>query len=83
MYIDDLFKVGRAADGTSNPTGADVSLAFEIINYRYVNHLPTIVSTEKSPQELVGIDEATGSRIIELAGGNVYSIGRDQRRNYR
>lgn len=83
LYIDDLFKVGRAADGTSNPTGADVSLAFEIINYRYVNHLPTIVSTEKSPQELVGIDEATGSRIIELAGRNVFSIGRDMGRNYR
>lgn len=83
LYIDDLYKVGRAADGTSNPTGADVSLAFEIINHRYINHLPTIISTEKTPQELVEIDEATGSRIIEMAGGNVYSIGRDQKRNYR
>lgn len=83
LYIDDLYKVGRVADGTSNPTGADVSLAFEIINHRYINHLPTIISTEKTPQELVEIDEATGSRIIEMAGGNVYSIGRDQKRNYR
>ena len=83
LYIDDLYKVGRAADGTSNPTGADVSLAFEIINHRYINHLPTIISTEKTPQELVEIDEATGSRIIEMAGGNVYSIGRDQKKNYR
>ncbi len=46
-------------------------------------HLPTIISTEKTPQELVEIDEATGSRIIEVAGGNVYSIGRDQKRNFR
>ena len=83
LYIDDLFKTGRAADGSSNPTGADIGLAFEIINHRYINHLPTIVSTEKTPQELVEIDEATGSRIIEMAGGNVYSIGRDQKRNYR
>lgn len=83
LYIDDLYKVGKAVDGTSNPTGADVSLAFEIINHRYINHLPTIISTEKTPQELVEIDEATGSRIIEMAGGNVYSIGRDQKRNYR
>ena len=83
LYIDDLYKVGKATDGTSNPTGADVSLAFEIINHRYINHLPTIISTEKTPQELVEIDEATGSRIIEAAGGNVYSIGRDQKRNYR
>lgn len=83
LYIDDLYKVGKAADGTSNPTGADVSLAFEIINYRCINHLPTIVSTEKTPQELVEIDEATGSRIIEMAGRNVFAIGRNQKRNYR
>lgn len=83
LYIDDLFKVGRAADGSCNPTGADVGLAFEIINHRYINHLPTIISTEKTPQELVEIDEATGSRIIEMAGGNVYSIARDPKRNYR
>lgn len=83
LYIDDLYKIGRATDGTSNPTGADVSLAFEIINYRYINHLPTIVSTEKTPQELVEIDEATGSRIIEMAEGNVYSVTRDPKRNYR
>ena len=83
LYIEDLFKVGKAADGSCNPTGADIGLAFEIINYRYINHLPTIVSTEKTPQELVEIDEATGSRIIEMAGGNVFSISRDQKRNYR
>lgn len=83
LYIDDLFKVGKAADGSCNPTGADVSLAFEIINHRYINHLPTIVSTEKTPQELVEIDEATGSRIIEMAGGNVILVTRDQKRNYR
>ena len=83
LYIDDLYKTGKALDGSSNPTGADIGLAFEIVNYRYINHLTTIVSTEKTPQELVEIDEATGSRIIEMAGGNVYAIGRDQKRNYR
>lgn len=83
LYIDDLFKVGRAADGSSNPTPADIGLAFEIINQRYINHLPTIVSTEKSSQELVEIDEGTGSRIIEMAGKNVYSIARNIGRNYR
>lgn len=83
LYIDDLYKTGKAVNGSSNPTGADVGLAFEIINHRYINHIPTIISTEKTPQELVEIDEATGSRIIEMAGGNVYSIGLDQKRNYR
>ena len=83
LYIDDLYKTGKAEDGSSNPTGADIGIAFEIINHRYINHLPTIVSTEKTPQELVEIDEATGSRIIETAGCNVYSICLDQKRNYR
>jgi DNA replication protein DnaC len=83
LYIDDLFKTGKAADGSDNPTGADVNIAFEIINYRYINHLPTIVSTEKTPQELVEIDEATGSRIIEMSGGDVFSIAKDPKRNYR
>lgn len=83
LYIDDLYKTGRAADGSSNPTGADIGLAFEIINYRYINHLATIISTEKTTQELVEIDEATGSRMIEMAEGHIFSIARDTKRNYR
>ena len=83
LYVDDLFKIGRAADGTTTPTAADVGIAFEILNQRYINHLTTIISTEKTPQELVEIDEATGSRIIEMAGGNVYAISRNTSRNYR
>ena len=83
LYIDDLYKTGRGPEGTEHPTGADVNLAFEIINYRYINHLPTIISTEKMPQELVQIDEATGSRIIEAAGSHVYAVSLDQKRNYR
>lgn len=83
LYIDDLFKTGRAADGIANPTGADIRLAFEIINYRYNNQLVTIISTEKLPQELVEIDEATGSRIIEKARNNIFSIGKNWERNYR
>lgn len=83
LYIDDLYKTGKAADGSSNPTGADIGLAFEIFNHRYINRLPTIISTEKTAQELVEIDEATGSRIIELAEGHIYSIARDTKRNYR
>lgn len=79
LYIDDLFKTGS----TSGPTGADISLAFELLNYRYINHLSTVISTEKTVQELVDIDEATGSRIVEQCGGNVFSIARNEGRNYR
>ena len=83
LYIDDLFKTGKGTDGSGDPTGADVSIAFEIINYRYINHLPTIVSTEKVTEELMKIDEATASRICERAKKHTIKIGRDPKRNYR
>jgi hypothetical protein len=43
----------------------------------------TILSTEKSPGELVNIDEATGSRILELARENTYHIRPDRKKNFR
>lgn len=81
LYIDDLFKTGKGADGANRPTAADVNLAFEIINYRYINRLPTIISTEKLPEELLEIDEATGGRVLELARTLV--IPRNMKSNYR
>lgn len=83
LYIDDLFKTGRAIDGSlPKPTSADINYAFEIINYRYNNpSLLTIISTELSEDELLDIDEAVGSRIYERA--KAITIGRDRSRNYR
>lgn len=83
LYIDDLFKVGRSADGSCNPTQADINIAFDIINERYTKRLTTIISTERTPTELLDIDEATGGRIVEMAQGSIYSIERKPCRNYR
>lgn len=57
LLIDDLFKGGVSK--------SDINIMFEIINYRYFNKLPMIISTEKTFDELIQIDEALGSRIIE------------------
>lgn len=83
LYIDDLFKTGKAADNTiQKPTGGDVNIAFEIINYRYNNpKMLTIISSELSEDELCEIDEATGGRIFERA--KTISIAKDRKRNYR
>jgi len=83
LYIDDLFKTGKAADNTvQKPTGADINVAFEIINYRYNNpNLLTIISSELSEDELLDIDEAIGGRIFERA--KTLSIAKDRSRNYR
>ncbi len=83
LFIDDLFKVSKAADGSCVPSVADVNLAFDIINYRYTKRLSTIISTERSPAELVEIDEATGGRIVEMAQGHTFCIEKKPGRNYR
>lgn len=84
LYIDDLFKPVIGDDGQKmRPTAADIKLAFEIINYRYINKLPTIISCEWQIGELADIDEATGSRIAERSRDYCMSIGRDKARNYR
>lgn len=83
LYIDDLFKAGAGSDGEARPTGADISLAFEILNARYVSGLTTVISTELLPEELMRIDEAVGGRIVEMAGIYAMAISRDSRKNYR
>ncbi len=62
LYIDDLLK-GKVTD-------ADVNIMYEIVNYRYMNNLPMIVSTEKSLEELMEFDEAIASRLIEMSKEN-------------
>ena len=83
LYIDDLFKTGKDKDNNiQKPTGADVNVAFEILNYRYNNpNLLTIISSELSEDELLDIDEAIGSRIYERA--KAFTIGKSRDRNYR
>lgn len=83
LYIDDLFKPAKDENKNKQPpTAADIRLAFEILNFRYNDPaLLTIISSEFSTDELLGIDEATGSRIIEKA--QVFNIAEDMSRNYR
>ncbi len=74
LYIDDLLK--------GKPTEADVNIMYGIVNYRYMNCLPVIVSTEKSLDEILMFDEAVGSRLIEMCRKNIISLqGKDL--NYR
>lgn len=85
LYIDDLFKTGKNPDGGEmRPTSADVNLAFEILNFRY--NKPdslTIISSELCTEDLIDIDEATGSRIFERAKAFSFAIAKDKKKNYR
>lgn len=59
LLIDDLFKGGI--------TQADLNAMFEIINFRYLNNKPMVISTEKTKEQLINIDEGIASRIYEMA----------------
>lgn len=74
LYIDDFLK--------GKTTESDVNIMYEIINYRYINNLPLIISTEKSLDELLTFDEAIGSRIIEMCRGNIIQL-QGKELNYR
>ena len=79
LYIDDFLK-----SPNSKPTPADINIAYEIINYRYINRdLITVISSEKTVEEIIEIDEATGSRIFEKTRGNCLTIDTDATKNYR
>lgn len=62
LYIDDFFK--------GNITEADINIAYELINARYIlRDGVTIISSEKSLEDILFIDEAIGGRIVERSKG--------------
>jgi len=84
LYIDDFFKPAQDRDGRPMPpTPADIRLAYDIINHRYINQMPTIISSERYLTELIDIDGAVGSRIYEKAKRFCVTIKRDGRKNFR
>lgn len=80
LYIDDFLKVKSGAV----PTDADINLAFEIINHRLITaDKLTILSSEKTLDELMDYDEAMMSRIYQKTGPYKFSIAKDKSKNYR
>ncbi len=70
LYIDDFWK------GTISE--ADINLAFELLNSRYNNRSKiTIISSEKTIEDILDIDEAIGSRIYERSKG-AYIVTQNQ-----
>lgn len=66
LLIDDFAK-GRT-------TESDINVMFEIINYRYLNSKPIIISSELTQNRLLDFDEAVGSRLIEMCKGRITEI---------
>lgn len=78
LFLDDLFK------GREKPTDFQFETAWAVINHRYLNNLPILVSTERSISDLLDIDEAMGSRIAEMTRNYKAVIdGSRKEMNYR
>ena len=82
LYIDDLLKQKY----TENPTftEADIKIAFTILNARYLQNKPTIISSEWDlVNQLLPADEGVFSRVYERCKGNRLTIERKMENNYR
>jgi DNA replication protein DnaC len=69
LFIDDLYK------GRRQPTDFQLEALFNVVNYRYQNNLPMLVSTEKDVDTLFDIDEGIARRIYEMAKGHRVLMG--------
>ena len=74
LFIDELLK-------KYNET--DLKYIIEIINFRYAKNLKTIITSERELKNLLGIDEATFSRVVERAGKYLINIPKDIKKNQR
>ncbi|MEH6944387.1 ATP-binding protein [Bacillus sp. JJ722] len=82
LFIDDLFKpVGK--ERKPRATEWAIEKMYAVINYRYLNHLPIMVSCELSVDELVDVDEALGTRIFQMCKDYTVVIPRDIKLNHR
>jgi DNA replication protein DnaC len=78
LFIDDMWK------GRKEPTPFQVEQAFAIINYRYMNKLPILVSSEHDIDSMCRFDMAIGSRIYEMCKDFCVVIhGEPKQFNYR
>lgn len=60
LFIDDVYK------GREEPTKTQREQFFAIVNYRYMENLPMLISSERMIAEMCQFDEAVGSRINEM-----------------
>jgi len=96
LYIDDFFKSGKRTNDSRSyqfggkesasftvPTNADINIAFDLLDYRYINNKPTIISSELFLDEISEIDEAIAGRIRQRSKPYTLLIKRDKSRDFR
>lgn len=71
LLLDDLYK-GIIRNGKANES--ELSIMFDLINHRYLAEKPMMISSELSLDEILEMDEATGSRLSEMAKGRTVEL---------
>ena len=69
LFIDDLFK------GRTVPTDFQLEQLFSVVNYRYLECKPMLISSERDIDAICAIDEGVGRRIWERAKGHRAIMG--------
>lgn len=64
LLIDDLYK-GVIRNSKANES--ELSIMFDLINHRYLTQKPILVSSEYFLDQIIEFDEATGTRMSEMA----------------
>lgn len=77
LFVDDLFKP------PAMPTEYELKIMFDVINHRYMEKLPILISSELSINDMCNIDEALGSRINEMCKDFRVVIKGGRELNYR
>lgn len=75
LLIEDLFW-GKKSE-------KELEIAYEIINYRYNRKKPMIITTELTKLELLNLNEALSSRIIQMCGDFIIDFKKDINLNAR
>ena len=76
LVWDDLFW------GKGYPRDFELEIVFEVLNYRYLNLLPTVISSNRTHLQLLEINSTIGSRIIERGKGRMVVV-QGSEANYR
>ena len=84
LLIDDLFKTSITSwNGVKKLNTKHLEIMFDLINYRYLNKKAVIITCEMLVNQLLDLDEAITSRILEMSRGYVVQIQKDVKMNYR
>jgi DNA replication protein DnaC len=77
LFIDDMWK------GRDKPTPFQIEQIFAVLNYRYMEHKPVMISSERDIDQMCDIDEALGSRINEMCKDYRVLLKGGRELNYR